>query len=157
MKVNTLHDLFVMMLKDTYSAENQLVEALPRMAKGATDPELQQGFEKHLEQTKEHVTRLEEVGKELGLDDLSGIRCHGMEGLIEEGAELLKEQDTPAEVIDAGLISAAQKVEHYEIVTYATLISWAEVMGHDNVIETLEMTLDEEKQTDEELIWQLKK
>lgn len=151
MKVNTLHDLFLMLLKDTYSAENQLVEALPKMAEGASDPELKQGFEQHLEQTKEHVSRLEEVGEKLRMDELKGVRCHGMEGLISEGDELLKQKDTPAEVIDAGLISAAQKVEHYEIVTYATLISWAKVMGHDNVIEPLQATLDEEKETDEKL------
>lgn len=148
MKIQTFHDLLVMLLKDTYSAENQLVEALPKMAKAATDPDLKAGFENHLEQTQEHVKRLERIAEMLEIETLGGLKCHGMEGLVFEGAEVIKETETP-EVLDAGLIHAAQKVEHYEIVAYATLIAWVKEMGHDDVVEILGQTLDEEKETDE--------
>src|SRR3954466_2192528 len=116
MKLNTLEELLLHELKDLYSAENQLVKALPKMAKAAHNEELKAGFEEHLEQTKGHVERLDQIAEELGLK-LSGHKCKAMEGLIKEGAEMIEEDAEPA-IKDAGLIGAAQRVEHYEIAGY---------------------------------------
>ena len=149
MKLASLKDLFHHELKDLYSAENQLVEALPKMAKGATNEKLKAGFEEHLEQTKGHAERLEQIAKELDLK-LGGHKCAAMEGLIEEGAELLKE-DAEASVLDAALIGAAQRVEHYEIAGYGTARTLAEVLGFEDAVKLLQQTLDEEKETDEKL------
>jgi ferritin-like metal-binding protein YciE len=149
MKLKTLQDLLVDQLKDLYSAENQLVKALPKMAKAASNPDLRAGFEDHLEQTKEQVTRIEEICKALDVTP-KGKKCAAMEGLIEEGKELL-EEDTEPSVLDAGLIAAAQKVEHYEIASYGTARTWAEQLGLDDAVELLDQTLDEEKSTDEKL------
>ncbi len=149
MKLNTLHDLFVQELKDLYSAETQLVKALPKMAKAATNEELRAGFEEHLEQTRNHVTRLESIAKDGGFK-LTGHRCKAMEGLITEGAELISE-DADDEVRDAGLIGAAQRVEHYEIAGYGTARALAIRLGYDAAADTLTQTLDEEKETDEKL------
>jgi len=118
MKLKTLAELLHHELKDLYSGENQLVKALPKMAKAATNPDLKAGFEEHLEQTKGHVERLDQIASELGLD-LGGHKCKAMEGLIEEGSELI-EEDADDNVRDAALIGAAQRVEHYEIAGYGT-------------------------------------
>jgi ferritin-like metal-binding protein YciE len=149
MKLKTLEDLFVHELKDLFSAENQLVKALPKMAKAATHEELKAGFEEHLEETKGHVTRLEEIAEICGYK-LSGHKCKAMEGLIEEGQELISE-DAEDAVRDAGLIGAAQRVEHYEIAGYGTARALAAVLGHEEAVELLTETLDEEKATDEKL------
>jgi ferritin-like metal-binding protein YciE len=149
MKLNTLEDLLHHELKDLYSAENQLVKALPKMAKAATNADLKAGFEEHLEQTKGHVERLNQIGDQLG-KKLAGHKCKAMEGLIEEGAELISE-DADEAVRDAGLIGAAQRVEHYEIAGYGTARALANQLGHGDVAELLEQTLEEEKATDAKL------
>jgi ferritin-like metal-binding protein YciE len=144
-----LQELYVDELKDLYSAENQLVKALPKMAKAASSEELRSGFEEHLEQTKGHVSRLEQIFKSLR-ESPTGKKCKGMEGLIEEGSEIIDE-DLGDGVKDAGLIGAAQRVEHYEIVAYGTVRSFAETLGHSEHASLLEETLEEEKETDEKL------
>jgi ferritin-like metal-binding protein YciE len=149
MKLDTLESLFVTELKDLLSAEKQLVKALPKMAKGATSEALKAAFEEHLEQTKGQVERLEKVFKIVG-KAARAEHCKAMEGLIEEGSELLEEDGDPA-VKDAALIGAAQKVEHYEISGYGTARTLAELLGLDEAAELLQETLDEEKQTDENL------
>src|SRR5947207_1436463 len=123
MKLKTLQDLLVAQLKDLFSAENQLVKALPKMARASTHPQLRAGFEEHLEQTRHQVERLETIFEQLGVSP-KGKKCAAMEGLIEEGKELMGEAE-PA-VLDAGLIAAAQKVEHYEIASYGSARTWAE-------------------------------
>jgi ferritin-like metal-binding protein YciE len=149
MKLESLQDLLVAELKDLYSAENQLVKALPKMAKAASNEKLRDGFLEHLEQTKGHVERLEQACEELEVSP-KGKKCAAMEGLIEEGSELLKEDATPA-VLDAALIAAAQKVEHYEIASYGSARTFAKVLGLDNVAKLLQQTLDEEGATDKKL------
>jgi ferritin-like metal-binding protein YciE len=149
MKLQTLEDLLHHELKDLYSAENQLVKALPKMAKAATNEELKAGFEEHLEQTKGHVDRLNQIGETLG-KKLTGHKCKAMEGLVEEGAEMISE-DADASIRDAGLIGAAQRVEHYEIAGYGTARALASKLGHDDIVELLEQTLEEEKETNEKL------
>jgi ferritin-like metal-binding protein YciE len=149
MKTETLQELYVEMLQDIYDAEKQLVKALPKMAKTATNDELKAAFEQHLEQTEEHVTRLERVFEELG-EKPKAKKCKAMQGLLEEGKEIM-EEDASEEVLDAGLIAAAQKVEHYEIATYGTLRTYAEMLGFDDQADLLQETLDEEKDTDENL------
>jgi ferritin-like metal-binding protein YciE len=149
MKLNTLEDLLLHELKDLYSAENQLVKALPKMAKAASNAELKAAFEEHLEQTVGQVERLDQIAEKLG-KKLTGHKCKAMEGLIEEGSELISE-DAAESVRDAGLIGAAQRVEHYEIAGYGTARTFAELLGHSEIAELLEETLDEEKETDENL------
>jgi ferritin-like metal-binding protein YciE len=149
MKLNTIDDLFLHELKDLYSAENQLVKALPKMAKAASNEELKAGFTEHLEQTKGHVERLEQIAESLG-KKLTGHKCNAMEGLVEEGAELISE-DAEDSVRDAGLIGAAQRVEHYEIAGYGTAIALAKAVGQNDAVALLEETLDEEKETNEKL------
>jgi ferritin-like metal-binding protein YciE len=149
MKMKSLQDLLVDELKDLYSAENQLVKALPKMAKAANNAELRAGFEEHLEQTRGHVKRIEEVCQQLEVTP-KGKKCAAMEGLIEEGKELMEEDAAPA-VLDAGLIAAAQKVEHYEIASYGTVCAWAKMLGFEEAVALLEETLEEEKATDEKL------
>lgn len=144
-----LRELYIDELKDLYSAENQLVKALPKMAKGASSDELRQGIEEHLEQTKGHVQRLEQIFEALG-ENPKGKKCVGMEGLIKEGAEVLDE-DYEENVLDAGIIGAAQRVEHYEIAAYGTARALAQVLGEDEHVSLLTETLDEEKETDEKL------
>lgn len=149
MKLNTLNDLFMAELKDLYDAEHQITQALPKMAKAASTPELQQAFQQHLQQTQQHITRLEQVF------DLCGERaerktCKGMEGLIKEGQEMMKE-GSPSAVLDAALISAAQKVEHYEIASYGTLRTFAKLLNMNEAAQLLQTTLDEESETDEKL------
>jgi ferritin-like metal-binding protein YciE len=149
MKLNTLEDLLLHELKDLYSAENQLVKALPKMAKAASHEDLKAAFEEHLEQTEGHVERLDEIAEMLG-KKLTGHTCKAMKGLVEEGADLISE-DAEANVRDAGLIGAAQRVEHYEIAGYGTARCLAEQLGHSEIADLLEQTLDEEKETDENL------
>jgi len=149
MKLNTLADLLHHELKDLYSAENQLVKALPKMAKAAANAQLKAGFEEHLEQTKGHVERLDQIAEKLGVK-LAGHKCKAMEGLVEEGAELIGE-DAEDSVRDAGLIGAAQRVEHYEIAGYGTAKALALKLGHEDVAEILDETLEEEKETDAKL------
>ena len=144
-----LKALYIDELKDLYSAETQLVKALPKMAKGAASEDLRKGFEEHLEQTKGHVQRLEQIFDSLG-ESPKGKKCKGMEGLIEEGSEVLKE-DYEDSVLDAALIGAAQRVEHYEIAGYGTVRAMAEELGESEHVSLLTETLEEEKETDEKL------
>lgn len=149
MAIESLQDLLVDHLRDMYSAEKQLVKALPKMAKAAGNEELRTAFEEHLDITKGQVTRLEKVFAELG-ETARAKHCKGMEGLIEEGKEILEEETTEA-VQDAGLIAAAQKAEHYEISAYGTACTWARQLGFDMAAKMLEETLQEEMDADETL------
>jgi ferritin-like metal-binding protein YciE len=146
MELDTLKDLYIDEIKDLYSAEKQLVKALPKMAKAANTPELQDAFRKHLKQTAEHAARLERICDELGVTP-RGKKCVGMEALIEEGNELIKEEPDP-DVLDAGLINKAQHVEHYEMAGYGTVRTYARQLGLENQAELLQRTLDEEGETD---------
>jgi ferritin-like metal-binding protein YciE len=148
-RLTHLSDLLVSELQDLYSAENQLVNALPKMAAAASHVELQAGFTEHLEQTREHVARLERAIELLGASP-QGRTCQAMQGLIAEGEELLAEDANPA-VRDAALIAAAQRVEHYEIAGYGTARTFAELLSQDEVAEILQETLDEEGETDRRL------
>ena|SRR5271168_1768944 len=149
MKANRLKHLYVEELKDLYSAENQLLKAIPKMANASTSPDLRAGFEEHLNQTKEHVARLEEIFKALG-ESPKGKKCKGMEGLISEGAELIEEEPA-SEELDAGLISAAQRVEHYEMAGYGCVSAYAKLLGEDQALSLLRKTYEEEKKTDHKL------
>lgn len=144
--ITTPKDLLIEELKDLYSAETQLTKALPRMAKAAQSEELQNAFETHLEETKEHAVRIERMMKTLG-ESPKGKKCKAMEGLIEEGKEVLKEDAEPG-IKDMALIVAAQKVEHYEIAGYGGARTLAEIAGEKEIAETLQETLDEEGKTD---------
>ena len=149
MEMDTLHELYVDELKDLYSAEIQILKALPRMIKAATHKQLKQGFTKHERQTRQHVKRLERIFRSLG-EKPTGKKCVGMEGVLKEGSELIKEKPD-REVLDAGLIAAAQHVEHYEMAGYGTVRTWARLLGHDDHEALLQQTLDEERDTDEAL------
>ena len=146
MKLNSLSDLFLEQLKDVYNAEKQLVKALPKMAKAASSPELRLAFQDHLATTREQVGRLDRIFEEIGATS-GRKKCKAMEGLIEEGNDLIEEKPAPA-VADAGLIAAAQRVEHYEIAAYGTLRSYATLLGHENVVGLLELSLKEEEAAD---------
>jgi ferritin-like metal-binding protein YciE len=149
MPLESMEDLFLNELKDIYNAEKQILRALPRMAKAATTPELQQAFTKHLKETEGQVQRLERIFKSLG-ESPRGKKCKGMEGLIEEGKEILQEEGAD-EVIDAALIAAAQRVEHYEIAAYGCLRTYAQLLGYDDADRLLQQTLEEEEKTDKTL------
>jgi ferritin-like metal-binding protein YciE len=149
MDMETLGELYVEELKDLYSAETQILKALPKMMKAATHPDLKKAFETHLKQTEGHVERLEQICDDLGVSP-KGKKCVGMEGVIKEGAELIQEKPD-ADVLDAGLISAAQHVEHYEMAGYGTVRAWATKLGHDRQAALLQQTLDEERDTDLQL------
>ena len=149
MKLQNLGKLFEDQIKDIYSAENQLLKALPKMAKRATTKGLKQAFTNHLEETKHQVERLDQIGQSLGIK-LTGKKCKAMEGLIEEGAEVL-EAEGPDAIIDAALIVAAQRVEHYEISAYGSARAFAKELGHEEAVELLQTTLDEESAADEKL------
>lgn len=149
MKLNTLKDLYIHELKDLYSAEKQLIRALPKMARAATNEKLAEGFKLHLEETKEHANRLEKLLSNLD-QTTRGPKCKGMEGLLKEGEEMI-EEEADEEVRDAGLISAAQRVEHYEIAGYGTARTYAELLGDKEGVKVLQTTLDEEAQTDQKL------
>jgi ferritin-like metal-binding protein YciE len=148
-EAGTLHDAFLDELRDTYDAEKQIMKALPKMMKAAASPELRDAFESHLEETRGQVARLEEVFASLG-EKVRGKHCDGMAGIIEEGKSVM-EEDFDEATSDACLIASAQRVEHYEMAAYGTLVAWARVMGHDEPAELLQQTLDEEKAADEKL------
>jgi ferritin-like metal-binding protein YciE len=145
----SLRELYIDELKDLYSAETQLVKALPKMAKAASNDQLRQAFEEHLRQTSEQVSRLEQIFGQLE-EKPTGKKCLGMEGLVKEGAEIMKE-DFADSVKDAGIIGAAQRVEHYEIAAYGTAKAFAELLGEDEHVSLLEETLNEEKEADQKL------
>lgn len=149
MSLDSLQDLYIEHIQDLYSAERQIIDALPKMIDKATSQELKNGFSQHLEQTREHARRLESIGRRIG-QDIDGKTCKGMEGVIKEGAEVLKE-DGDESVIDAALISAAQRVEHYEMAGYGCARTYAEALGFEDDAETLQQTLDEEGATDKKL------
>lgn len=145
----TLHDAFIMELRDAYDAEKQLIKALPKMAKAASTEGLRDALEQHLEETREHVTRLEQVFGTLD-EKVKGKHCDGIAGIIEEGQNALAE-DLDDAALDACIIAAGQRAEHYEMAAYGTLVAWARAMGHDEAAELLQETLDEEKAADETL------
>ncbi len=149
MKTNQLQRLYVSELRDLYSSETQLLKALPKMAKAAKSEELATGFQDHLEQTKEHVARLEQVFEGLGVSP-KGKHCKGMEGLIKEGSDFIASDPDPEE-LNAGLIAAAQHVEHYEMAGYGCVRTYAELLGERDAARLLQETLDEEKDTDAKL------
>lgn len=148
-KLNSLDDLLVHELQDIYHAESQIVKALPKMAKSAAHPELQRAFEEHLQQTEGQIERLEQCFKLLGMP-AKGRKCEGMAGIIAEGQKTMEERAAP-EVLDAALIAAAQKVEHYEIAAYGCVATYAELLGYGQVKNLLGQTLDEEEETDRKL------
>jgi ferritin-like metal-binding protein YciE len=145
----TLHDAFLDELRDTYDAEKQLIKALPKMAKAATSPDLRAAFEAHLEETRGHVERLEQVFESLE-EKVKGKHCDGIAGIIEEGKSAM-EEDFDEATMDACLIAAGQRAEHYEMAAYGTLVAWAQGMGHTEAARLLQQTLDEEKATDKKL------
>ena len=145
----SLRELYIDELRDLYNAETQLTKALPKMAKASSNTELRQAFEEHLRQTSEHVSRLEQIFEMLE-EKPTGKKCLGMEGLVKEGAETMREEYEDA-VMDAGIIGAAQRVEHYEIAAYGTAREFAQLLGEDQHVSLLEETLEEEKQTDQKL------
>ena len=147
--MNPLEELLLDELRDLYNAENQMLKSLPRMAKAASSPELKRAFERHLEETRRQVERLDQIGEELEIK-MTGKKCKGMEGLIEEGREIMQEFDDE-NAIDAGLIGAAQKAEHYEIAGYGTARTHAEMLGYRKVAKLLQQTLNEEATTDKKL------
>ena len=149
MKMQNLKDLYVEELRDLYSAEKQILKALPKMSKAASAPELKAAFDKHLTQTKGHVERLEQIFEALQLKP-TGKTCKAMEGLVEEGKELMEEKPEPT-VLDAGLIAAAQRVEHYEMAGYGTVRTFAKLLGEEKASKVLQTTLDEEGETDRSL------
>jgi len=149
MEHNALMELYVDELKDLYDAENRLVKALPKVAKNATSDKLRSAVEEHLEQTRGHVDRLKEIFENLG-EKATGKKCAGMMGILKEGEEIMQE-DYEGEAMDAALISAAQRVEHYEIAAYGTVRTWAELLGESEASDLLEKTLEEEKETDQKL------
>lgn len=146
MALESLQDLYLEQLRDLHSAERQIIAALPKMVKAAKHPELRQAFESHLNQTKAHLQRLEQVGKRTG-QELSGHKCEGMEGLLKEGARTMEER-ADSDVLDAALIASAQRVEHYEMAGYGCARTYARLLGLDDDVRLLQQTLDEEGQTD---------
>lgn len=149
MQMDSLRQLYVNELKDLYSAETQIVKALPKMAKAASNSQLRQAFEEHLRQTSEQVSRLEQIFEMLD-EKPTGKKCAGMEGLLKEGAETMQEKYDD-NVMDAALIGAAQRVEHYEIAAYGTVKAFAELLGESEQVSLIDETLNEEKETDEKL------
>jgi ferritin-like metal-binding protein YciE len=150
MKIKSFEDLFHHELKDLYSAEKQLTKALPKMAKAATNEQLRQAFEDHLQETEGQLERLEKIFGQLDLPTTRVQKCKAMEGLIEEGKEIM-EEDMEPQLLDAALICAAQRVEHYEIAAYGCARTFAQMLGHDDIVELLQATLDEEGAADKKL------
>ena len=148
-QMGTLHEAFVEELRDTYDAEKQLTKALPKMAKAASSPELQDAFETHLEETRQQIERLEQVFASIE-EKARGKHCEGIAGIIQEAQAIMQEEFDDA-TADATLIAAAQRAEHYEMAAYGTLVAWARAMGHDEAADLLQETLDEEKAADEKL------
>jgi len=149
MAEKTLHDAFITEIRDIYDGERQITKALPKMIKKATSEDLREALEAHLEQTQGHIQRLEQVFEALE-EKVRGKRCEGIAGLLEEGKSMM-EEDFDDAAMDACLIGAGQRVEHYEMAAYGTLVAWARAMGHDEVVGLLEQTLEEEKAADEKL------
>jgi len=149
MRLESMEDLFLDQIKDLYSAETQIVKALPKMSKAASSSELKEAFDEHLEQTKEHVQRLEKLCEVLGLTP-TGKKCKAMQGLLEEGKEVMSEGDE-SPILDAALIAAAQRVEHYEIAGYGCARTFANHLGLEEAVSLLQRTLDEEAEADKEL------
>lgn len=149
MALHSLQDLYVQQLRDLYDAEQQLTQALPKMADAATLSDLKQGFQTHLNETRQHISRLEQIFNDLG-EKPKGEQCEAMKGLIKEGEEIIKAK-ADAPVKDAGLIAAAQRVEHYEMAGYGSLRTWAQQLGRSNDVSLLQQTLDEEGKTDHKL------
>jgi len=149
MNHNNLKSLYIDELRDIYNSEQQLIKALPKMAKAANSEELRKGFEEHLEQTRQHATRLEQILSALG-EPVKGKKCKGMAGIVAEGGEMMSE-DFDGALMDAALISAAQRVEHYEIAAYGAVHAYAELMGESEAASLLQQTLEEEKQTNQKL------
>jgi ferritin-like metal-binding protein YciE len=145
----TLHDAFIDELRDTYDAERQLTKALPKLAKASSNAQLREAFETHLEETQGHVERLEQVFASIG-EKVRGKHCDGIAGIIEEGKSIMGEEFDDA-TMDACLIAAGQRAEHYEMAAYGTLVAWARAMGHDEAADLLQETLEEEKAADEKL------
>lgn len=150
MKLANLEDLFVEQMKDIHNAEKQLIKALPKMAKAASAPELKKAFQHHLEITEAQIARVEQIFEDMKMSP-GRKKCVGMEGLIKEGDELMSEENIAPEVLDAGLIAAAQKVEHYEVATYGTLRTWAQQLGKSRAVTLLDQILKEEARSDEML------
>ncbi len=148
-KIDSMEALLLHEVKDLYDAEKQLVKALPKVAKKASSPELRKAIEEHLHQTEDHVDRLEQIFDLLG-KPAKAVRCKGMKGILEEGQDLFKQKATP-EALDAAIIMAAQKVEHYEICSYGSAATWAKMLGRTEVKNLLGQTLDEEERTDRKL------
>jgi ferritin-like metal-binding protein YciE len=148
-ETGTLHDAFLDELRDAYDAEKQLTKALPKLAKAASSPVLRDAFQSHLEETRGHVDRLEQVMEGLG-EKVRGKHCDGIEGIIEEGKSVMEEEFDDV-TMDACLIAAGQRAEHYEMAAYGTLIAWAKAMGHDEAVDLLQETLNEEKAADQKL------
>jgi ferritin-like metal-binding protein YciE len=149
MKLNTMNDLFAHEMKDLYSAEKQIIEALPKMAKAASTEELKTAFKQHLTVTEEHLKRLQAAMGQLEIKP-GNVVCKGMKGLLEEGQEIIETEGDP-KVKDAAMIGAAQRVEHYEIAAYGTVREFARTLGHDDVARSLDLTLREEGDSDKEL------
>lgn len=146
MKLETLHDLYLSELRDLYGAEQQIVKALPKVIDKTSNPELRQALEQHLEQTRGHVSRLEEIFQMHG-EDAKKQKCKGMDGILDEGDDMIGKDATP-EVRDAAIISACQRVEHYEMAAYGSVRTFAEQMGHERAMQLLQQTLDEEGEAD---------
>jgi ferritin-like metal-binding protein YciE len=149
MRLDTLQDLYFDQIRDLYSAEQQTVDALPKMVEAATDEQLSAGFKEHLEQTRQHVRRLEEIGERMQ-EEIGGKKCKAMAGLLKEGEEAVEADGDPT-IVDSGLIAAAQRVEHYEIAAYGCARTYAEALGLEDDADLLQRTLDEEAETDERL------
>jgi len=149
MKLESLHELYLTELHDLYDGEKQIIKALPKMIESSTSAELRNALSNHLEETRAQVTRLEQIFR-LHNEDVKGEKCKGLEGIIDEGKDLIK-HDENVIVRDAAIISAAQKVEHYEMASYGTVRTWAELMGHDEAAQLLQQTLDEEGEADRKL------
>ena len=149
MSLDSLDKLFLEELRDMYNGEKQITRALPKMAKAAESPELQQAFTKHLKETEGQIQRLERIFQELG-QPVRGKTCKGLQGILEEGKEMM-EEDSEEAVLDAALISAAQKVEHYEIASYGCLRTYAQLLGYDRAVKLLEQNLAEEEAADQKL------
>jgi len=149
-KANSLRDLYVEQLKDLYDAEHQLIKALPKLAEASSSDELRNAFEEHLDKTRQHAQRIEQIFEGMG-QKAKAQKCKGMEGLVKEGSEVIKEEDIDGEVKDAALIAAAQRVEHYEIAGYGTVRTYANLLGENEAANLLQQTLDEEKEADQTL------
>jgi ferritin-like metal-binding protein YciE len=147
MKINSLHDLYISELKDLYDAENRIIKALPKMAEAANSTELRDAFEQHLQQTRTHADRLEQIFRRLD-ESPKGVKCKALQGILEEGEDFL-DKDVPDSVCDAGLIASAQRVEHYEIAAYGTVRTFANQLGYQDQAEILNQTLQEEGETDQ--------